>query len=63
MWINAGWYEEFIEKLTDIFGYGIFDDGNFNANIQPDAVCIDLNDILGGCVDIERVFPKYRYRH
>ncbi len=63
VWVDHIWFKEFIEKLHKIFGYGIFDEGNFNANIQPDSVCIDLNDVLDGYVDIEEVFPKNKYCH
>lgn len=63
VWVSFGWFKEFMEKLIEIFGYGIFDDGNFNANIQSDTVCIVLNEVLDGYVDIEEVFPKDKYRH
>lgn len=63
VWVSFTWLKEFMEELTRIFGYGMFDDGNFNANIQSDTVCIDLNDVLGGYIDIEEVFPKDKYKH
>lgn len=63
VWVDFGNFKEFTEKLTSIFGYGIFDDGNFNANIQSDSVCIVLNDVLDGYVDVEEAFPKEKYRH
>lgn len=63
IWVDFAWFEEFMERITEIFGYGIFDDGNFNANIQSDSVCIDLQKVLRGYVDIERVFPKDKYMH
>lgn len=63
VWVSFNWFKEFIEELTKIFGYGIFDDGNFNANIQSDTVCIDLNDVLKGYVDVEELFPKEKYQH
>jgi len=63
VWVDFNWIKNFIEKLTKIFGYGIFDDGNFNANIQSDTVCIVLNEVLEGCIDVEEVFPKDKYQH
>lgn len=63
VWVSFDWIKDFIERLTEIFGYGIFDDGNFNANIQSDTVCIVLNEVLDGYVDIEEVFPKDKYQH
>lgn len=64
VWIDWLFFKEFMDRITEIFGYGIFDDENFNANIQPDSVCIDLKDVLAGYgVEIEEVFPKDKYRH
>lgn len=63
VWVSLLWIKEFVERIVDIFGYGIFDDGNFNASMQYDSVCIDLADVLDGYVDIEEVFPKDKYRH
>lgn len=63
VWVSFNWFGEFIGRLTEIFGYGIFDDGNFNANIQSDTICVDLNDVLSGYVDVESVFPKDKYQH
>lgn len=63
VWVSFIWFKEFMDKLTEIFGYGIFDDRNFNANIQHDTVCIVLNDVLDGYVDVEEAFPKDKYRH
>lgn len=63
VWVGFDWFGEFIGRLTEIFGYGIFDDGNFNANIQSDSACIDLNDVLSGYVDMEEVFSKDKYQH
>ena len=34
IWINYWHLGEFISKLRNIFGYGIFDDGSFDGNIQ-----------------------------
>ena len=63
IWISFDGFGDFIRDLTEIFGYGIFDDENFIANIQSDSVCIDLCEVLGGYVDIEEVFPKEKYQH
>ena len=63
VWINYWNIKDFIEKLFDIFGYGICDDGGFDANMQSDCICIDLEDVLGGYIDLEDVFPKDKYQH
>ena len=52
-----------MENMVSIFGYGLFDDGAFDANMQSDGVCIDLAEVLGGYLDIESVFPKDKFKH
>ena len=63
VWIDFIWFKEFMDRITEIFGYSIFDEANFNANIQSDSVCIDLQDVLYGYVNVEEVFPKDKYKH
>lgn len=63
IWIDYMALGEFMCRLKNIFGYGIFDDGGFNGNMQSDCVCIDLCEAIGECVDIETVFPKVKYKH
>jgi len=63
VWVNFNYFKEFIKKITEIFGYGIFDDENFNANIQHNTVCIVLNNVLDEYVNVEEVFPKDKYQH
>lgn len=63
VWIPYLFLKEFIEKLTDIFGNTIFDDGGFDANMQASGVCIDLNAAIGYIIDLETIFPKEKYTH
>lgn len=63
VWISYLYLKEFMNKLKELFGYGIFDDGGFDANIQADCVCIDLCEAIGNFIDIEEVFPKDKYEH
>ena len=63
VWVPYLYLKEFMEILTRIFGYEIFDEGSFGANMQTDGVCIDLCEAVGCCIDIETVFPKDKYRH
>lgn len=63
VWVPYRYLQEFIETLTKIFGQNIFDDGGFDANMQCDGVCIDLNTAVGYCVDLESIFPKEKYQH
>ena len=63
IWVAYPLVEEFIEGLKNIFGYDMFDDGGFDANVQSDGLCIDLCEALGCYVNIEDLFPKEKYRH
>lgn len=63
VWVDYMWVDDFMRELKNIFGYGVFDDGAFNANMQSDGICIDLCEALGGYLNIEDVFPKEYYKH
>lgn len=63
VWVSHLYAKEFFERLKDIFGSYIFEEGGFIANIQEDCICIDLCEAVGDCVDIEAVFPKDKYQH
>lgn len=63
VWISHLWLYEFIEGLKEIFGYGLFDDGGVEVNMQADCTCISLSTLLGGYLDIETVFPKKLFQH
>ena len=41
VWINLNWFNEFVKRLNDIFGYSLFDEGGIEARICSDCVCID----------------------
>jgi len=63
VWVPYLWLREFMERMISIFGYGLFDDGGFEANVQGDGLCIDLCEALESYLEIEDVFPKDKYRH
>ena len=63
IWINYRDLDEFIIKMTELFGYSLFDDGSFKAIMQKEGVCIDLCEMLGEYIDVEEVFPKETYQH
>lgn len=64
VWISMCWLREFIERLNEIFGCYLFDDGGMEARIGSDYVCIDLKSALSGYgIDFEKVFPKSKYKH
>lgn len=62
-WIDYSDLDDFMGKAIEIFGYGMFDERGFNANMQADGVCIDLCEMLGDYLDIEVVFPREEYQH
>lgn len=63
VWVDYLWIKEFMDKLIEIFGDGIFEDCHFHAAMRSHAICIDLMDLLNDSVDIEEVFPKEDYKH
>ena len=63
VWISYCWIKEFIDGLKNIFGNNLFDDGGFNANLQDTCICIDLCEAVGYSVDLEKIFPKEKYKH
>ena len=63
VWVDHMWLYDFVEGLKEIFGYGLFDDGGIEVNMQINCTCIDLCDLLGGYLDIKTVFPKDKYQH
>lgn len=63
VWVSYLYLGEFTAILKSLFGNILFDNGCFNANIQPQGVCIDLSEMLGDCLDLETIFPKDKYQH
>ena len=63
VWISYVWIDDFVRDLRDIFGYGVFDEGGFDARMQEYCICIDLCVALGCYLDLEEIFPKDRYEH
>lgn len=49
---------EFIGKLKDIFGYGIFDDGGIQAVLKDTYFGFDLTFVTEDYIDFEKIFPK-----
>lgn len=62
VWVSYIWMKEFIDQLTNIFGYEIFDDGGIDANVQCDCICIDLCEVIDDSI-IEVAFPKTKFEH
>ena len=64
VWINSICFPDFLSRINDIFGYTLFDDGGIEARIGTDYVCINLEDFAWKYdIDLERIFPKDKYRH
>ena len=63
IWVNFLHFNDFMDRLRDIFGCGIYGKYGIDVNIQDGSVCIDLQNVLGGYVNLENVFPKYKYNH
>lgn len=43
VWVSYLYLKEFMDALRKLFGYGVFDDGGFSANMQADCMCIDIS--------------------
>lgn len=63
VWVSYLYVKEFIESLKKMFGEGLFDDGAFDGNFQSYGVCLNLQEILEGYVDLKKIFPIDRYKH
>ena len=64
VWINLIWFDEFVKRLRDIFGYSLFDEGGIEARIGSDYFCINLEEVISGYgVDLKEVFPRSKYTH
>lgn len=63
VWISYYDIKKFIEELIYLFGYGIFDDGSFNANIRPTCLCINLSEFLEELIDLREIFPMEKFEH
>lgn len=63
VWIHYLLFDEFWQNIKAIFGYGFCDDG-IDAVLLEDDICITLSDITDAYdVDLEKIFPKDKYRH
>jgi hypothetical protein len=58
IWIPYLFVDNFVDEIINIFGEDVFDDGGCDANMQRGYLCIDLEDLLGGYVDIKEVFAE-----
>lgn len=64
VWINNALFADFMERIREIFGTNAFDEGGISAKIGCDYVVFDLGDITDMYgVDLEKVFPKSKYKH
>lgn len=63
IWISYHYLDEFMKDIKNIFGIGLFDDGGFYANMRETSVCIDLCEVVGNYLDLEKVFPREKYKH
>lgn len=56
--------EDFFKGMSRIFGNLLYDDGGVEAHIMGDYACIDLAAMLAGeDIDLERVFPREKFKH
>lgn len=64
VWINITWLANFMERIQEIFGTDVFDEGGIDAKVGCDYVFFNLEDITSMYdVNLEEVFPKSKYKH
>ncbi len=64
VWINITGLANFMERIREIFGTDVFDEGGIDAKVECDYVFFNLEDITSMYgVNLEEVFPKSKYRH
>ena len=64
VWINITWLANFMERIREIFGTDVFDEGGIDAKVGCDYVLFNLEDITSMYdVNLEEVFPKSKYKH
>lgn len=64
VWVYYEYLKDFMKNIENMFGFGIFDDGGFQANMQSTGVCINLEDITGiDDIDLKKLFPIEKFRH
>lgn len=64
VWVYYEYLKDFMKNIANMFGFGIFDDGGFQANMQSTGVCINLEDITGmDDIDLKELFPIEKFRH
>lgn len=64
VWINITWLKDFVERIREIFGTDVFDEGGIDAKVGFDYVFFNLEDITSMYdVNLEEVFPKSKYKH
>lgn len=64
VWINNALFADFMERIREIFGTDVFDEGGIDAKVGCDYVFFNLEDITSMYdVNLEEVFPKSKYKH
>lgn len=57
VWVPYGFLKEFVDGLSQTFGYGIFDEEGIRAYLKDGCVCIDLW-VLENYLELEEIFPR-----
>ena len=62
VWVRYIWLDDFVEKIKEIFGTGMFEDGGVSAVMLDDCICINLEDLVESYLDVKDVFPIDKYQ-
>ena len=64
IWVYLFELEDFVKRISGIFGDFMFEDGGVKIALLKDYVCIDLCTMLCDYdIDFENVFPKNEFKH
>ena len=63
VWIYHRDIQEFMERIVELFGNSICDEGGIMVHMFKDMFCINLCDLLYSYLDIEEIFSKEEYQH
>jgi len=64
VWLGKFELFGFIEKITNVFGDYMFEDGGIEVRLMKDYICLDLTCLL--CdedIYFESVFPREEFKH
>lgn len=63
VWIDYYYLDDFVARLQNIFGYGIFENGYQGCVMLDNCIYIELYELIGDDIDLEELFPIEEFEH